>query len=206
MPDCCSPSALILHLAVLAVFTEINPHLFLQLSAFVALWLQLALASPREAGGRAGDRGQQPQLGRDGHAPHPAWGRQGLGSRMGDTASPVPGHSPAAGPALCPTRPQGHQHRWDGTQGESGVGAVGTALGTSQGSDNRAGTAAVRQRARARSTHNSSAPHTLLLCPLFKRATDAPRLVSLGVRYRLEDAFLPCNSTHSYLGNELYKY
>lgn len=43
-PDCFFSSALLPHLAVLAMFTEINLHLFLQRSVFVVPWLQLALA------------------------------------------------------------------------------------------------------------------------------------------------------------------
>lgn len=58
VPDCFFSSALLLHLAVLTMFTEINPHLFRQPSASVALGLQLALANPMEAGGREGDLGK----------------------------------------------------------------------------------------------------------------------------------------------------
>lgn len=64
MPDCFFSSVLLLHLAVFAMFTEINLYLFLQLSAFVVLWLQLALANPTEASGHKGNLEDTPAAAR----------------------------------------------------------------------------------------------------------------------------------------------
>lgn len=49
MPDCWFSSSALLCLTALAMFTKMNMHLLLQLSASVVLWLQLTLTNPSEA-------------------------------------------------------------------------------------------------------------------------------------------------------------